>query len=306
MVLDYYDGYTWDEDTKILSPYSLISFLQRKELQSFWYENSSPRFLMELIKNHPDQFLKSISPEMTSLTLATVDLVKLDLVPLMFQTGYLTIDERITVKKMKLKVPNMEVSEALFIQVMETLTNRKEASILPLSTNFQTALQRADAKGLEDCFQTVMEWIAHPIALPYEAFYHAIFFCILKTLQYKVETEINTSEGRLDMFVEFSQDKFYIFEFKYEPFVTEDERKDLEEMAKANKEIKVPKRAKKRKMTKAEEEKEIVKLMNRSITSAKDQMEQKSYAAKYLREYKEVHQVAVGLVGRSKVSVDIF
>jgi hypothetical protein len=119
-------------------------------------------------------------------------------------------------------------------------------------------------------------------------------------LHYKVESEINTSEGRIDMFLEFSKSKFYIFEFKYEQFITEQDKNNLLNM---NNDDIVKIRSKK--LILSDEEK-IAKLMKRAITDAKRQMEKRGYADRFRREYKIVHQVAVGIVGRSKVGVEIF
>jgi len=34
MILDYYDGYSWDGETKVLNPFSLIKFLAVKRLKA--------------------------------------------------------------------------------------------------------------------------------------------------------------------------------------------------------------------------------------------------------------------------------
>ncbi|MDR1308986.1 MAG: AAA family ATPase, partial [Deltaproteobacteria bacterium] len=48
-VLGFYDGYSWDGRTRVLNPFSLINFLDQKELVSFWYNSGTPTFLVDLI-----------------------------------------------------------------------------------------------------------------------------------------------------------------------------------------------------------------------------------------------------------------
>jgi len=52
-ILAWYDGYSWDGKTKVLNPFSLLSFFKQERFSSFWYASGTPKFLMDLIKKNP-------------------------------------------------------------------------------------------------------------------------------------------------------------------------------------------------------------------------------------------------------------
>ena len=49
-ILAWYDGYSWDGETRVINPFSLLSFFEQERFSSFWYASGTPKFLMDLIK----------------------------------------------------------------------------------------------------------------------------------------------------------------------------------------------------------------------------------------------------------------
>jgi hypothetical protein len=112
MVLDLYDGYSWDGETRLLNLYSLIQFLKTKELLSFWYESGTPTFLFDLIMNNPHEFARSDSNTLSRFSLSNVDIDNLSLVLLLFQTGYLNIAKKVNSSDFVVREPNGEVTDS--------------------------------------------------------------------------------------------------------------------------------------------------------------------------------------------------
>ncbi|MCL1914609.1 MAG: hypothetical protein FWG10_12240 [Eubacteriaceae bacterium] len=57
-ILKWYDGYSWDGKTRLVNPFSLLSFFDQQRFSSFWYASGSPKFLMDLIKEKPGSYLE--------------------------------------------------------------------------------------------------------------------------------------------------------------------------------------------------------------------------------------------------------
>lgn len=111
-ILDWYDGYSWDGEKRVINPYSLLSFLSEEKFAGFWYASGTPTFLIRLIKNKPESFLAIKDLELSERALDSFDIRKMSIAPLLFQTGYLTIEEkrfRDGPESYLLKIPNLDV-----------------------------------------------------------------------------------------------------------------------------------------------------------------------------------------------------
>ena len=117
-ILAWYDGYSWNGKTRVINPFSLLSFLKHEMFESFWYTSGTPRFLVDIIKNKPESYVTIKNLKMTGRLLDSFDIRQIELEPLLFQTGYLTVKE-IMIEKVPpvyvLEVPNYEVRDAFDI-----------------------------------------------------------------------------------------------------------------------------------------------------------------------------------------------
>lgn len=90
---DYYGGFLFTEEgSRLYNPYSVLSALAKKRIDSDWFATGIPTFLVKRIKAcgtyPPDVNGKRCPRE----ELLSVGLHDRNPIPLMFQTGYLTID----------------------------------------------------------------------------------------------------------------------------------------------------------------------------------------------------------------------
>ena len=91
------------------------SFYQER-FSGFWYTSGTPSFLLDLVKERPESYSGIGSFEMTEHMLESVDIDRVTVGPLLFQTGYLTIKEITFVSDEPvyiLDIPNNEVRRAL-------------------------------------------------------------------------------------------------------------------------------------------------------------------------------------------------
>ena len=92
------------------NPFSVLHALRNREIEPYWFETGTPTFLARKIKERGVAMpaLNGITRQRESLI--TVGINSSDAVPLMFQTGYLTIDSYDSrLRRMKLRFPNKEV-----------------------------------------------------------------------------------------------------------------------------------------------------------------------------------------------------
>jgi hypothetical protein len=124
MVLDYYNGYNWGGKTKVINPNSLVKFCNGKRLESFWDESHAPTFFSNLIRETQFDINQATDLPMSYIQLHALDVEDLDLTPLLFLTGYLTIDDQKKSREYFLKAPNIETLQALHRLISKARTDR--------------------------------------------------------------------------------------------------------------------------------------------------------------------------------------
>jgi hypothetical protein len=146
-------------------------------------------------------------------------LENLKLVPILFQTGYLTIDKWIDDgENFVLRGPNHEVDMALNVYLVQYFTGQDEKYIVSLASEIREALEGGDADGLAAGFSMILRWIPHQQHRATEGFSHAVIFVVLKALHFKVESEVSEEEGTFDIKIFMPPSLVYVGELKYEKF----------------------------------------------------------------------------------------
>ena len=108
-----YDGYHFEEDTVgIYNPFSVLNTLAKLRYKDYWFETGTPTFLVELLKLHHYELENLTKEQISADVINSVDSMSTNPIPVIYQSGYLTIkgyDERL--KKYRLGFPNKEVEE---------------------------------------------------------------------------------------------------------------------------------------------------------------------------------------------------
>ena len=152
-ILAWYDGYSWDGESRVINPFSLLSFFGQERFGSFWYASGTPKFLVELIKKKPESYLALKNLKITEKVLDSVDIQKMEVEPLLFQTGYLTVKEMIETGGSPLyllEIPNFEVRDAFSLQVLSALTESGDAAAERAQHEIRDALESGDLQRMLD------------------------------------------------------------------------------------------------------------------------------------------------------------
>ena len=214
----WYNGYNWT-GTSVYNPFDLLLLFQEREFRPFWFETGTPTFLVDLLTERAAWLLElsQLETDLDLLSSFEVDAIATE--ALMFQAGYLTIDEQINLSGnwfYRLRYPNREVFQSLHGRLLNRWAPSERATSQRMSLH--RLLRSNDFAGLQQLFTAFFASIPHdwyrnnPIA-QYEGYYASVFYSHFAALGLDVRVEDATSFGRIDMAVLFNG-QVYLFEFK--------------------------------------------------------------------------------------------
>ena len=216
-VKNWYDGYKFSKyGVNVYNPVSLAKFIYNYgEFNNYWFETGSPSVLIKLFKNANIEIEKLLN-EFQSENIFTAFLPsEVKLVPLMYQTGYLTIKETKSIgdrTKYRLGFPNFEVEESFYTRLLSGLSTDSTIGE-EMSTKLYEAVEEDDLNSMMKIFDTYLAKIPYELHTKLEKYYQTIFYLIFKLIGANVKVEVHTSDGSIDAVIE-SNSKNYIFEFK--------------------------------------------------------------------------------------------
>jgi len=230
-ILAWYDGYSWDGRTRVINPFSLLSFFAQERFSSFWYSSGTPKFLMDLIKRRPKGYTDLGNLEIGEWALDTFDIKRIEVEPLLFQTGYLTVKKILAERPLfyLLEIPNFEVRQAFNLHILAEFTESGVAYAESAYRSIQQALVTGNLQGMLETLRSLFASIPYELHIKKEAYYHSIFYAIINLLGFQTDAEVSVSGGRIDAVLE-HDDKVYVMEFKYvncPPDVTPEDKQEL-------------------------------------------------------------------------------
>lgn len=217
----WYNGYTWDLKTRVYNPFSLLNFFIKKQFQNFWFETGTPTFLINLTKEL--QLFDFDKQETSLIHLSTFDIENIDLIPLMFQTGYLTFKDYDEIGEIyTLGFPNKEVKKSYLEILLDAYTSPVSGKRgIVMVNELRKLLIANDLERLQSILNTLYQSIPYTLwQKDNEAYYHAIIHLTFNLLGIYVDSEIMLSDGRIDTLVRLEK-YVYCFEFKLDVSVDE-------------------------------------------------------------------------------------
>ncbi|MBR4265860.1 MAG: ATP-binding protein [Bacteroidales bacterium] len=210
----WYEGYHFSEDSEdVYNPFGLMKALDEKKFNEYWFESGTPSFLVEIIKKHRMQLVDLDNVKRTLPQLSKIDNFNDDPVPLLFQSGYLTIKSYDPIlKRYSLSMPNKEISEALPTFILNFNFPKTDGGEFDI-TNFIEDVLNGDIDGFMKRFCALLADSSYEIVGEAEKYFQNVFYLIFKLLGFYTEVERNTSDGRMDAVVKTPQ-HIYVFEFK--------------------------------------------------------------------------------------------
>ena len=274
-ILNWYDGYSWDGESRVINPFSLLNFFRQRKFEGFWYASGTPGFLIDMLKKDPGLFIGLKDSEVTGFMLDSADLGQLDPESIMFQSGYLTIESinySMRPPLYRLTIPNLEVREAFNLHIVSGFTEGGDKKADRARIQMLSALQTGDLEKMLDILKGLFASIPYNLHVDEEAYYHSIFYAVMTVLGFDMEAEVAVSKGRIDAVLELP-DKVYIMEFKYKKTAADvgaDEKN---------------------------------KLFEKALDDGMAQIKSRGYHEKYTGSGKTIYQAAFAFLGRDEISM---
>lgn len=214
---EHYDGYHFTPNSPdIFNPYSIINALDDRDFNSYWFTSGTPTFLIELLqKNGIDMLqLDNLWARDNRFDVPTDSIT--DPIPVLYQSGYLTIKEYNRKLRMyRLGYPNEEVrqgfSESLYRYYAPTMMGELDTVVYKYR---EKVLLEDDIKAFLPYLQTFYDKFPYTIINNNERHYQAVMFTIFSMLGADVKVEEPTPDGRIDMVLK-TDTAIYVFELKY-------------------------------------------------------------------------------------------
>ncbi len=214
----YYDGYHFYPDSKgVYNPFSLLNALNDCSFEAYWFSTGSPSFLVRYLRNSSFDVRKFSSGNLYASEARLKDYSgdNSDIVPLLYQTGYLTItDYEKNRRRYTLGFPNEEVRYGFLESLLPVYTPHAiEGNGLDIFT-LDEHLENGDLDKIRDVFIGLFADITYTTNdAVFEHYFQTVIYLVFTLLGKFVQCERHTFEGRIDCILQ-TKDYIYIFEFK--------------------------------------------------------------------------------------------
>jgi len=212
-IKDWYNGYTWNMQSWVYNPFSLLNFMAGRVFQNYWFETGTPTFLIRQLKKRAIYDVEGI--KMGSLALSTFDTDHPNPGSLLFQTGYLTIKKISSDDQLyELGYPNREVKASLLDGLLSLYREAPWEDSAAIMANIKKSLNNCDIQGLVHQLNALVSTIAYdPWKVDTESIFNIIMFLTFRLVGIDVYTEVHSSRGRCDLLVKTNL-YIYVMELK--------------------------------------------------------------------------------------------
>jgi hypothetical protein len=219
-----YDGYHFSEESEdIYNPYSLLSAFTNKKISNYWFETGTPTFLIQMMRKFKYNITSMDDIETTDYAINRPTEAMTTMVPLLYQSGYLTIKSYDVESEIyTLSMPNLEVRIGYADGLLPAYVGLEGEDV---QAGFALKFWRALKKGDVDLAMREMQ--TYMAAIPYiegfkkklaeaanaEGFYEYTMYLVFSMLNVYVRTQVKCAGGRTDLVV-WMPDTIYVFELK--------------------------------------------------------------------------------------------
>jgi len=211
-----YDGYrfTSAKQQNIYNPFSVFSALKKGEYGNYWFETGTPNFIVELLKTNNYLLSDLTSKPVNATTLDSKDDYGQSIVPLLFQSGYLTIrDYQAENKLYYMDFPNDEVRSGFMQYLLPYYTSIKKDDSAYAIDQFVEELRAGQPEAFLTRLQVFFADFQYDAQTTPESHFRNVLFILCRLLGMQVDAEYMTSDGCIDLLIRTS-DYIYIIECK--------------------------------------------------------------------------------------------
>ncbi len=210
-----YDGYHFAPNSDgMYNPYSLLNAFAVGNMGDYWFESGTPSFLVKMLRTR-DYDLRNLQLDrVPAKVLSQVDSLNSSAIPLLYQSGYLTIksyDEDLNLYQ--LGFPNREVAEGFMQSLLPLYTSGEESISASYLGRFIENVKAGNPEAFMSSLKALLAGGKYAVAGELEKYFQNTMFLIFKLLGFHVDVEYMTSDGRIDVVVK-TKDYIYVMELK--------------------------------------------------------------------------------------------
>ena len=215
----HYNGFSFDGISTLYNPFSLLSLFNTYFYENFWFQSGTPKLLIQLLNKEQLQYTDFEGIVVDKDVLGMSDNIQQNVIALMFQTGYLTLKNKMIGEgneiSYQLGFPNLEVKKSFAKNLLDNyLQVSSEYLELGINKKIKESLIKKDINIFFKIIkENIFAKIPHSLFNQNERYYHSIFLTCLNSLGFETSSQVPNNIGVLDTIV-FTPNIIYIFECK--------------------------------------------------------------------------------------------
>lgn len=205
-IKNWYGGYFCGE-TYLFNPWSILNYVQKEILECYWANTGSNQTVSALIRHLPNgmsdlnDFINNANlslPINTYISYKDLSYTREVVSSILVQGGYLVARRIGKSKLFHVRIPNEEIREVFFTEIMERNNIRVESDLV---TKLRDALLNGDATAISSLLQEFVLSAFSYYELTKEKDYQILVVTLLAVLfdKYVVKSEVNNAKGRCDV-----------------------------------------------------------------------------------------------------------
>ncbi len=218
MLKQIYDGYhfTWPSPD-IYNPYSLLNALDCQRIENYWFGSGTPTYLIEMLRKFEVSAENIGGFDATSEEFDTPTEQLTNIVPLLYQSGYITIKDSLGRDFFTLDIPNREVRVGLMKSLLpHYVTTKKSMEANGTAFKLYRHFLNHEVDDAMKLLQKFLSTVPYTDNTNHEGNYQSMMYVILTIIGCQdVDIEVRTKDGRVDMVLNVGG-KIYILEMKFD------------------------------------------------------------------------------------------
>jgi hypothetical protein len=210
-----FDGYHFCIPCKgMYNPFSLLNTLKNKVFRDYWFETGTPSFLVYQLKKTCYPLENMTTEELSTDTLNSIDIMDQNPLPLLYQSGYLTLKSYDSeFDSYILGFPNREVEQGFIKYLLPFYTPKTDQKSTFAISQFVKDVRSGDAEGFMHRLQDFFANGDYQVVGNTEKYFQNTLYVFFRLLGFYVDVERHTSNGRMDVLIQ-TPDYIYILELK--------------------------------------------------------------------------------------------
>jgi hypothetical protein len=225
-IIKWYDGYNWGGQSRVLNPFAILNLFYNNEFGFYWIQSGRPGHLTDLIRRRPMDFICPSARPLLETELKNSSLDQLQAIPVLFHSGYLTLDTIIrnsttdngiaeNIISYTFKIPNFEINYLYLTDCFCSFFNITPEGLAIWGAELKQAFLAKDSDAVTQQFQHYLFPNTYYQRIYNEKAFHIFVKSLLSSMGFKILSEINSSPPDFNILIELSDSLFVSIGLKY-------------------------------------------------------------------------------------------